>query len=964
MKDRLLGSFDLWRILAIACLLFACTFESLSQTANQPVPTVSAAGQFEVKLDAGAITSLRRSQDPINTEYVQTGRRLGDVSLRYRGKDGAWQSADTSQLARDGKVTFAPSADGRIYVANYQVMYAPASSNTGPAGTQATPVPVLTLDLQIAVEDRAIVWSLTIKNVGVQPRQIDDLAIPLPITTSTPRGENQRINILKHSFVSGYNSYTFWMRSNNVGPYLMLTPREDTKFEYWDAQRGMNPGPGDGQSGRQGSGVGYRIYIHSAAAGTEARAQGTRWRQPNTSLKLAPRGQPGDTKSYGFKLQWADDYDAVRQTLVDEGLIDVHVVPGMTVPNDLFARFALRTKQPINAVEAEFPAETKIDSLGTKGDMHLYQVQFSKLGENRLTIRYGNKQHMFLEFFSTEPLETLIKKRAAFLARSQHRDPGKWYNGLITDWNMESRVLLSPDNYDRIQSWRIYAVTCDDPGLGKPAYLAAKNAEFPVQGEVEALDYYIKNFVWGGLQQTTQEPYPYAIYGIPDWKTNRESVDPGRNGQRHLWRIYDYPHIVLMYESMYRIAKNYPQVKTALPAAEYLRRAYGSAVALFTVPMQIERWSAYRTGLYNELVIVNLIAELQSAGMTAEAEILKGHWEQKVKTFVNGQLNLFQSEYAFDSTGFESTHALAKYALEHADKQGENSTGIPLENAERFMETQLAANIFCRGWLEPAYYLLGSDYRGSGGNSFTLTYMSQMGGWSVLDYALYSARERDWYLQLGYASFLSAWALMNTGTPQSNYGYWYPGKENDGGAGGGFEPAPYGQTWLNQPHHRGPWYYSSEVDLGYSGALRTAATILADDRIFGRFCFGGDWRKTTAGIEVTPKDGLRRRFHALLGDSGRRKLHMVLDTDRFVSSQPIVLKEDFSEIRFQLESDNPAKHVARLHLSGLTAGSYVLRNGGNAVTTLEIQDRQETIAEIPIDSDTRSKPFVISRRAR
>ena len=56
--------------------------------------------------------------------------------------------------------------------------------------------------------------------------------------------------------------------------------------------------------------------------------------------------------------------------------------------------------------------------------------------------------------------------------------------------------------------------------------------------EIEALDYYIRNFVWGGLQQTTAEPYPFGIYGIPDWKTNRESLDPGRNGQRHLWRIY------------------------------------------------------------------------------------------------------------------------------------------------------------------------------------------------------------------------------------------------------------------------------------------------------------------------------------------------------------------------------------------------------------------------------------------
>ena len=160
----------------------------------------------------------------------------------------------------------------------------------------------------------------------------------------------------------------------------------------------------------------------------------------------------------------------------------------MTVPTGLSARVALRTKETIHAVEAEFPQATKIESLGTKGDYDLYEVRFAKLGENRLKVRFGDGRHTYLEFFCTEPLETLIKKRAAFLARSQHRDKSKWYNGLITDWNMESRVLVSPDNYDRIRDRQIYAVTCDDPGLGKPAFLAAKNAEHPAAKEIEALD--------------------------------------------------------------------------------------------------------------------------------------------------------------------------------------------------------------------------------------------------------------------------------------------------------------------------------------------------------------------------------------------------------------------------------------------------------------------------------------------
>ena len=90
-------------------------------------------------------------------------------------------------------------------------------------------------------------------------------------------------------------------------------------------------------------------------------------------------------------------------------------------------------------------------------------MKFSRLGENKLTVKYGDGLHMFLEFFVTQPMETLIKKRAAFIKKCRHQDASKWYNGLISEWNMETQVLLGPDNYDRIKGWRIYEVTCDDP---------------------------------------------------------------------------------------------------------------------------------------------------------------------------------------------------------------------------------------------------------------------------------------------------------------------------------------------------------------------------------------------------------------------------------------------------------------------------------------------------------------------
>jgi hypothetical protein len=190
---------------------------------------------------------------------------------------------------------------------------------------------------------------------------------------------------------------------------------------------------------------------------------------------------------------------------------------------------------------------------------------------------------------------------------------------------------------------------------------------------------------------------------------------------------------------------------------------------------------------------------------------------------------------------------------------------------------------------------------------------------------------------------------MNTGTPESNYGYWYPGKANDGGAGGGFEPAPYGQTWLGQPHHRGSWYYACEIDLGYCGALRAAATVLADDPIFGRYCFGGDWQQTENGIEVVARDGLRRRFHALL-DGG--KLHVALGNDRFAANEPLVLRPDLSELRFAVESDNPVRHTTELSIEGLPDGKYIVHADDEVIATLS-ERIQPAVIQVPFPEGQR-----------
>ena len=66
-----------------------------------------------------------------------------------------------------------------------------------------------------------------------------------------------------------------------------------------------------------------------------------------------------------------------------------------------------------------------------------------------------------------------------------------------------------------------------------------------------------------------------------------------------------------MYYGMYQVAKYHPEITTFLSAQEYLRRAYGTAVALFTVAGGAQ---ANRIGLMNELVTADLIDALTAEG--------------------------------------------------------------------------------------------------------------------------------------------------------------------------------------------------------------------------------------------------------------------------------------------------------------------------------------------------------------
>jgi hypothetical protein len=883
---------------------------------------------FTIKTNRYGISELFKTNDVHVTNYIRNGRVFGDVIVRF-----ANGRRMDSLRASQGKTDF-------LQEGNIIDSWQPDSLHNSP----------LQLSETFLLQNDALVWTIQLTNTSANTIRVEDLAIPLAYNAGG--GENPKEifeqRVVKHHFISGNNSFIFFERPTGLGPYLVMVPLPGTSLEYFST---ASSSPGE-------RGM-FQAFIHSALTGNKE-LRGS-WRQPYSYAFI----DSNSSKTYGFKFRWAKDYNGIRDILAEEGLIDVQVMPGMTIPTDLEATIALRTNQKIQSVDAEFVPSTSIKYAGEKKKgTYLYKIKFSKLGENELTIHYGNNYKTYLEFFVTEPLEILYKKRASFIANHQQlKVPGKWYNGLFGVYDMKNASLRSPDNPDYFDTSRLsYVLTCDDPGLCKAPFVAAKNVSYPDQKEIDALEYYIKNFVWGGLQRTDKEtPYPYGVYGTPSWYVNRDTTRRRRNiadrnqDRMHVWRSYDYPHIVMLYYHMYQIAKMYPNMTHYLDAKGYLERTKETAKAYFKYPYEILPWyETYKWGCYNELLIVDIINELKNQGFTEDAQFLTNEWEKKVKYFVYDDPYPFRSEYAIDATAFESSHALAKYATLNTMKPDSNlwydknlnkwysHPQIKKEDGIQFMRRQIQANMALRGVVEPAYYYLGSDFRGRS-DGYTLSYMSQMGGWGILDYGLHFADDAADYIRLGYQSYLSAFALINSGTAETNYGFWYPGKENDGATGWAFEPQKYAVSWIQKPQGRGPWFYDGEIDLGFGGATRAAATVVTNDPVFGMVAYGGDLKQTNELLLVTPKDGLRRKLYYR---NGSNKIDIELNRDGFAKDRPVIIEPSGKTLQFALENRTGDAHASQINIAGLT-GNYEVKLNGKTIQQLNLNGNGAIIT-IPV----------------
>lgn len=744
-------------------------------------------------------------------------------------------------------------------------------------------------------------WNISFYNENKLDVEITDLKVHIPIGERNT-SFSAKDNLAKHVFLNGHSSFAYWLPYKGQGNVLLMTLHSGTSLEYKD--------------------LGDDYYIHSM---TSVDRTNDSWQFPSTSKMIAT----GKSYIVGFCFSQVNSYMDVQKQLYDKGYVVAKIVPGMVVSPEMKIRCALACKDRIKMLLPSHPQQVQITAKARFNKKQLYDLRFSQLGEQMIAVKYGDGKTCYLNFYVTESLEEVVKKRAHFItANQQHRDTTKWYNGLYSLWDMENQVLLSPDSIGELP-YPYMVGGSDDPTNCKALYVSEKNVVYPKKDEIASLEYYEKNFVWGKLQRTDKElPYPYGIYGCDNWHELRSGklgdYNSGGSGKERMWRSYDYPTHFAIYYNLYRIAKDYPEFVSYLDAKGYLERAYRTAMAYFEVPYNIfmgkqwaiKGWSdwAYKLGNFHERYLLDIMQALKEEGRFHAAERLRKEWEKKVLYMIYDNPWPFGSEMFVDRTAYESSYYVAEYAKQNKlvpqeqlwyDKNEQKwHTYKTLDSAkvDIFMQNQLDGNLAIRGLYEYDFSHLGTAWSGGKDN---LDYMSQMGGVALLDYAFRFADAPEKYVNWGYNSLLSSWALVNTGTKGTNYGYWYPGKKNDGAAGWIYSPYQHSYLWdlKSVKQKRGPLRYDGEIDHGLTGGIHGAGIYLLKDSDLGIVAYGGNVDVDKKGdVCIMPYDAVRRQLRIFTPE----RIAIELKKDGFLKGDAIFVKGN--KICFSIENREGKEH--------------------------------------------------------
>lgn len=644
-----------------------------------------------------------------------------------------------------------------------------------------------------------VAWDVRLANRGRKSIEIGELAFPFALNNlyeGLGKGDRSKSvwhdRVVVHKSIGGAASYLLAQRLTSEPPGLLIFPGDDTSWEFMSHVRSSLNSP------FRWEGIPV-VYVHSRAS--IEREGWPEWFNGHTSLIL----EPGDSRTYQtrFVATLRDKFDQAASTLAALKHPAIKLLTAAIAPADVGIAVEITGATPTRfRTDAEAHLEPDSDE-----DGGFCFVRPKKAGDVRLSFEdtLGRTSHAHLKFI--EPIETLIKKRAKWIAKHQvHVEADSAFHGAIVATNTKTNQRLT--NLEDLSG--AFSV---EGGLSDALFLAEKNTIYPDIKQIQVLDEFLDDFLRDDLQNPGDDTVGSAF-------ADRKAVAV------NYARPHIYPLVFNFYHAMYRVARVFGE--TRRDPQEYLKFAHGTAMAMARhgIPRQ-----GRGVGFPGYARIWDILTDLANEGMNTEVERLMPFVSMRAE-------DLLKREYPFstldeiDSSVFEEAFTAARYL-----------------NDEHHQEQAMRCAYALRS-LAPSWWWYGSDSRQWDETNHGDLPIGWDRGEMCLGYTgpensmmFFETLDRDYsylpeaYMRLAFGGMLGVWGLV----------------QEDGAGSMGYCPDPASRLFGYVP-------LTGDLGVALFHYLRSAGSYVLPSANYGVFTFGCHFEVEEGHYVVRPWDGVGRKI--------------------------------------------------------------------------------------------------------
>lgn len=825
---------------------------------------------------------------------------LGDITLRWRqGTSGDWQNTTTSST-RTQVTTQTVSGDVK------------AAADLAPALPSTIP---LTITRTWLTEGGRLVMRFDIKNKSTNAVQIGALGLPMVfnnVISNRTLDQAHATCSFADPYIGNDAGYLQVTRLSGQNPALLVLPYKKTPFEAYNpilnAPTSTSKDPVaifTEKTARNQTFEGFLEWmVHSKAYGDKEWAKAKPWNTA-TDLTLAA----GETKSYGVQFVLSDQIRNIEKTLVRYQRPVAVGIPGYILPADLEGKLYLNYPYAVSSTSVEpSGALTVTPGSDTSTGWKAYTITGKTWGRSRLTVTYADGSSQTIHYNVTKAASQAVSDMGSFLTTKD------WFVDASDPFGRSPSVMTYDRELNKIVTQTKQAWVCGLGDDGGATWLAGamKLLGQPVADQVSKYQQFVDGVVWGNLQykdganaygvKRTLFYYEPTLLPAGYYDNTVQWTDPttgqlfwGAWSKAHTMmvpRTFNYPHVVSLYWTMYRLARNRTGLVSNHTWDWYLNQAYKTVVAMTTVGNEYLHF-----GIMEGSVFIELLKDLKREGLTTQANDLEAKMKARETTW-RGQNYPFGSEMAWDSTGQEEVYGWTRYFGDTAKAK------VCIDAITGYMPTvpHWGYNGCARRYWDFIY---------GGAKIDRLERMIHHYGSSINAIPVltdYRDRPDDFYLlRIGYAGMMGT--LSNI--------------DQEGFPSMAFHSFPDTLKW--DP-------ITGDVGIAFFGHAYNTATYLVNHPDFGWQSFGGNVTVSGTTASVTPLDSFRMRFY--VAPAG---LWLTLDAGQF---QKVEYDSSTKAVRVTLAPSDSFTPAARLRIEQPATVAGV---GTYTVTGTYTKQREATV---------------------